>query len=763
VNAGAASYMWSTGETTECITVNTAGIYSVVVIDVNGCSSSCEAAVILNLLPECLITGNAFIWLGQSTGLCVPSGAADYLWSTGETTNCISVSAEGIYSVTVIHVGGCISTCSLTVNIIPNNAPIVDVDGLIILECVDLVPNIFPTFIDPDGDLLTINCTEEILDNVCGYSIIRSCTATDPCGATVTATIQIDVTDTQAPLFEVMPAILSLPCDEWGPFYYPSATDICDDSVAVELVSFYELSGDCSLWWLATFIATDDCGNTSTIEVLLELFDTPPVFEDVPAILSISCEDWGPDMYPSATDDCSENVVVELVSFLELSGGCSTWWLATFTATDDCENDTTIEVLVNLFDTAGPTIFNVPADQYLECGDAIPPVPLDVFATDECTEAVTLDFLETEGGDICEAWIMRTWTAVDSCGNITVSFYTIYFTDTEAPVLSNSPEDFVMDCGEPFPDEEILTAWDECQGAIEVVFTQTEGPLPAGDCILLTPQMVGTDWSLILMEFMGGTAFFTLQEGLITTGPGTSAQITATLVSSTNPNGGFYLTLDLTNGVDWNTWSNMAWATSYKDDGNFAGDNYLDWIFYLISNTSNLVGWGDYEGSLLNLEHAPSNLYYGYQLGLAANNMTAGFGSGGWTTYSGTFIDSSQDINTFVSGGSDLAFEHDCTGGTVGCPEYTIINTWTATDVCGNVAVEEQVITVGPVLISPTPSPCPGDLSGDGLVNIPDILLFNSSFGCSGLDCGAADLNNDGSVNVSDMLILVAYFGMVCE
>ena len=44
--AGASSYLWSNGATTACITVSTAGAYSVTVTDANGCSSTCSATVV---------------------------------------------------------------------------------------------------------------------------------------------------------------------------------------------------------------------------------------------------------------------------------------------------------------------------------------------------------------------------------------------------------------------------------------------------------------------------------------------------------------------------------------------------------------------------------------------------------------------------------------------------------------------------------------------------------------------------------------------
>jgi hypothetical protein len=120
VPAGAASYLWNTGATTNCITVNQAGTYSVTVTSADGCSSVCSKIVKVNPNPICTITGGDLLCEpGQSTQLCVPAGAASYLWNTGATTNCITVNQAGTYSVTVTSVDGCSSVCSKTVSIRP--------------------------------------------------------------------------------------------------------------------------------------------------------------------------------------------------------------------------------------------------------------------------------------------------------------------------------------------------------------------------------------------------------------------------------------------------------------------------------------------------------------------------------------------------------------------------------------------------------------------------------------------------------------------
>ena len=115
--AGNASYLWSTGATTQCITVNSAAIYTVIVTNQEGCSSACSKAVFVNQPPSCSITGNSTICPGGSSQLCATPGIASYLWSTGETTECITVTSAATYTVILTDAHGCTSTCSKTVTV----------------------------------------------------------------------------------------------------------------------------------------------------------------------------------------------------------------------------------------------------------------------------------------------------------------------------------------------------------------------------------------------------------------------------------------------------------------------------------------------------------------------------------------------------------------------------------------------------------------------------------------------------------------------
>ena len=113
--SGYSGYNWSTGGQSQTINVTTAGTYIVTVTDGNGCSGSASVNVTLHPNPSPTITGVTTICPGTTTILDAGSGYLSYNWSTGATTQAISVSSAGIYTVTVTNNNGCSGTSTATI------------------------------------------------------------------------------------------------------------------------------------------------------------------------------------------------------------------------------------------------------------------------------------------------------------------------------------------------------------------------------------------------------------------------------------------------------------------------------------------------------------------------------------------------------------------------------------------------------------------------------------------------------------------------
>ncbi len=104
------NYLWSNSATTQNITVNTSGNYSVTA-SLSGCTgTSIPVTVTVNALPSTTITSSATaLCPGATATLSVPT-AATYLWSNGAITPSIATATPGSYSVTVTNAAGCTAT-----------------------------------------------------------------------------------------------------------------------------------------------------------------------------------------------------------------------------------------------------------------------------------------------------------------------------------------------------------------------------------------------------------------------------------------------------------------------------------------------------------------------------------------------------------------------------------------------------------------------------------------------------------------------------
>jgi len=114
---------WSNGANTASIFALNAGVYTVTHTDtLTGCTSS--ASVTLSHQPSPYISGNTNICEGASTSLSVVYGDT-YLWSTGATTQSISVAptTTTTYTVSVTNASGCNYSRSVTVNVTPAPPP----------------------------------------------------------------------------------------------------------------------------------------------------------------------------------------------------------------------------------------------------------------------------------------------------------------------------------------------------------------------------------------------------------------------------------------------------------------------------------------------------------------------------------------------------------------------------------------------------------------------------------------------------------------
>jgi hypothetical protein len=527
--------------------------------------------------------------------------------------------------------------------------------------------------------------------------VIRTYVAVDACGNTSEFQQFITLIDDNDPFFTVFPEDVTVDCQQ-----VPSADVAVEgDDICTETEITYDgeeiIEGDCegNYTIVRTWTITDNCDNSVSQSWTITVEDTtPPVFTSVPEGGEYSCEDEIDYGMPMAEDNCSSFGLDMSVD--TIPGECpqSFTIVRTWVAIDACGNASeTVGAEYFVFDNVAPVITTQPADVMVECAEDAPAIA-EVSAVDNCGDVtINSDEAYIEAPDECGNYVKEiTYVAVDECGNTSEPVsYTITVFDMTAPELTDLPAaELVLDCDAEVPAAPEVGAIDNCDGEVDIIFTEniigeTGMMLPEGAseiCALSTPEGPFCDnndpWSVHLFSFPADVEFFTTIQGSWVEYPDGTAHIQATVQSVEYPDGGLVIDVWFENGVDWDEWNEQEFPTNYKDDCDLAGDEYLNWMYYLMSaDQATLVGTGSLEGTFLSLTHAPANFYYGYQLGVAANNMNDAFGSGGWFTTDGVLVVNGEEYQIDGLSG-DFAFEHDC------CPQYQIERCWTAVDCSGN-------------------------------------------------------------------------------
>lgn len=124
VNPSGVSILWSTGEQTQSITVDTTGQYEVLITDDHGCLGQTQILVFSWLLPELTISNDTTVSLGEEVPLWV-SGANFYDWTPATylddptSASPISSPKESIsYSVLGTDLNGCQSSISVDIRVL---------------------------------------------------------------------------------------------------------------------------------------------------------------------------------------------------------------------------------------------------------------------------------------------------------------------------------------------------------------------------------------------------------------------------------------------------------------------------------------------------------------------------------------------------------------------------------------------------------------------------------------------------------------------
>lgn len=192
---------------------------------------------------------------------------------------------------------------------------------------------------------------------------------------------------------------------------------------------------------------TDPEGNESSCLTYIVIQDNvAPVINFCPPSKTVVCSDnLSPDVhqYATATDNCaSPNNPVIIYSDTQDTADANSMacylihrvWMAT----DQAGNTSTCVQTFSVIDTIAPVLSAYNPDITVSCEAGVPS-PLTITATDNCSLNVPVD-LQEDTINVAQGpcgnysyTIVRTRTAVDDCGNVTVHVRNITVVDTTAP------------------------------------------------------------------------------------------------------------------------------------------------------------------------------------------------------------------------------------------------------------------------------------------------------------------------------------------
>ena len=315
------TYAWDNSATTEDMIGLTAGTYSVTVTDANGCTATASATITESTLLVTNGTITDVSCLGSADGsidVTVTGGTTPYTyaWDNTATTEDLSGLTAGTYTVTITDANGCTDTVPFTVTTTPDiTAPIADLMNLtdITAQCEVLTTDVpTPTATDNCGGVVTTTHNVTFPITTQGITVI-TWTYTDVAGNTSTQTQNVIITDTTAPVADLVAlAAITDQCEVLASnVSVPTAIDNCGGAVtATHNVTFpITTQGTTVITWTYT----DVNGNTSTQTQNVIITDTTAPVADLPTLADVvmECEVLASDVtIPTATDNCGGVVTV---------------------------------------------------------------------------------------------------------------------------------------------------------------------------------------------------------------------------------------------------------------------------------------------------------------------------------------------------------------------------------------------------------------------------------------------------------------------
>ena len=342
-----------------------------------------------------------------------------------------------------------------TITLVDTTAPeFIAVPEDVAIQCIDDVPTASAEAADNCGPVAVTVANDTVVDVTTGVAtVVRTFTATDDAGNSASAAQTITVQDTTAPEFISVPIDYTSECSVDLDLDDVTASDNCSE-VTVEVTS-ETIEGDATGNYtvVRTFTATDDAGNSTSATQTITVEDTTaPDFIYVPASTNVECSDEWPLEAVIIEDACGPVTLTETIDTLPGACGNLEILVRSFTAIDDAGNVSTASQTLTQVDTQGP-VFDLVEEVNISCSGALNQIPVPTVSDACSTGGLPLIFSSVNVSGGCTlpvSTIVRTYTSIDACGNISTAEQIIQLVDEENPQWDFFPEDQTLECSESY-------------------------------------------------------------------------------------------------------------------------------------------------------------------------------------------------------------------------------------------------------------------------------------------------------------------------
>ena len=226
--------------------------------------------------------------------------------------------------------------------------------------------------------------------------------------------------------------------------------------------------GICSWRMNVSFVVADECGNETGTPgtTSFNLTDNvPPVFNNFPPDITVSCENIPVPPVITSTDYCDKSVVPvfsQSSSQNQDISDCGHYnYLITriWEVADECGNSALQTQTITVRDTTPPVISTAQPIVNLNCKIFNShPDSLYITFEDKCS-SVRTSFKDSLMSQACSSMIERTYTLTDVCNNITTYIQNLNVIQNDKPVISKSAQNQEYDCNALENFNSLISLW----------------------------------------------------------------------------------------------------------------------------------------------------------------------------------------------------------------------------------------------------------------------------------------------------------------